>query len=183
MRDNDVGSLMNRVRSCLVVSVVLLALVGCGVGERFEEGAGDAGGEGSSSLGLDPVYALKSVDEIRNQTSLSLGAHVLSKVSFPDIASSQCVNQSLSFSIWSGDFPDLDLSGTDSVQLVTAMSERRQIWFSHFQNEGIYQTFLDTNRPSFSAFNIPVDVPKGTTEVWYEFYCSVGTLSAGKVGV
>ena len=58
------------------------------------------------------------------------------------------------------------------------MDQRQQLYFGR---STAYQTFV--NNAYLINGDTALVAPKGTSVVWYEFYCSTGTLSGGRVDV
>lgn len=162
---------MNRSKLYPIVTCLFVMLASCGGG-----GGGDNNQQPTSS------YQLGDVKDASNQISTTLSS-LIAGVSgqSPTITSANCdgsSTQPVSFSMWVGDYSALTLS-SDNIANVAQMTTRDQIFFSSSQN---YTTLL-----TLTTADTSLNIPKGTQEVWYEFYCNTGTttgtLSAGKVAV
>lgn len=159
---------MSRSKLYPIVTCLLVMLASCGGG----------GGDKDKSPQATSDYKLNNVQQASNQISTTLSS-LITGVSgqSPTITSANCdgsSTQPVSFSMWVGDYAALALS-SDNIMNVAQMTTRQQIFFSSSQK---YTTLL-----TLTAADTSINIPKGTQEVWYEFYCNTGTLSAGKVAV
>ncbi len=139
---------------------------------------------GADSPEPTPSLYVATSAQISNNQEASL-ASVLAKLDSPRpaITTTGCngtVDEPVYFSLWVGDYTSLNLNtgfSTD-IERVAAMTERQQLLQGTTDK---YLTLVNNLSNPDLAGDSSLDLPKGTTEVWYEFYCKVGTISAGKV--
>ena len=159
---------MIRLIAFVMVSSLGFVLLGCGGGRK----------ENSPALASPSnAYRLSSTDQASNSRSISLqtaisGVNVLT----PTVPACGGTGPT-SLSMWVGDYSGLTL-GSDDIANIAQMTTRKQIYFS---NLSLYQSLVAN--PSVLAGEQSLTIPKGNTEIWFEFYCSSGTLTAGKVSV
>jgi len=166
---------MNRSIRVALTGMAALALCACGGG----------GGGAASTTPTPPKYAASAAFDFENSAATSLSA-VLTKIGgqAPVTTDASCVDDPATESpaqftyvtIWAGSYPDASLSGaTTDIQRVALMTERQQV---------AYMTTAQFNIGAAALAGVAdssLEVPLGTTSLWYEFYCKSGTLSAGKV--
>lgn len=185
------GRMMKRALAISLLVAVLPALAACGAGGKdlavllagSQQSEDQASGGGGASTDIRPEYQLKSVEDVSNQMNLSFST-VINKVSIqnPAITGAGCDGtgtEPVWFSMWVGDYAGLNLSAyTSDLERVAQMDQRQQLYFGR---STAYQTFV--NNAYLINGDTALVAPKGTSVVWYEFYCSTGTLSAGRVDV
>lgn len=141
-------------------------------------GGTDAPVTGSSDYSANP-------NDVTNNRDASLTS-VLAAVNnqTPRVTADGCdgtADQPVYVSLWVGDYTSLALYGpsfSNDIQRVAAMADRQQVYYATTPQ---YQALITNLSSADVAGDTSLDLPKGTGEVWYEFYCSIGTLSAGKV--
>lgn len=182
---------MKRALAISLLIAVLPALAACGAGGKdlaillagSQQSGDQASGGSGTSTDIRPEYQLKSVEDVSNQMNLSFST-VINKVSVqnPAITGTGCDGSGTEpvwLSMWVGDYTGLNLSAyTSDLERVAQMDQRQQLYFAR---STAYLTFV--NNPYLINGDTALVAPKGTSVVWYEFYCSTGTLSAGRVDV
>lgn len=164
----EVRDYMRRLITFVLVSSLAFALVGCGGGRKE-----DSASAGSPSN----VYRLSSTAQASNSRSVSLQT-AISGVNVLAPAVPACsLSGPTSLSMWVGDYSALTL-GSNDIANIAQMTTRKQVYFS---NLTLYQSLVAN--PSVLAGEQSLTIPKGNTEIWFEFYCASGTLAAGKVSV
>jgi hypothetical protein len=165
---------MKQLRRWAVCTAVAAALTACGGAD--------------TPVGETTLYKAAATFDLANNQAASLSSVVLSiNDKSPVTTGPGCdgsKDEPVTFRFWAGDFTDLGLYTNYSTDLerVAAMVVRDQPLGSWDRNQ--YLSFLTAATSGQEVTGDKgLDVLSGTTEVWYEFYCSTGTLSAGKVAL
>lgn len=143
-------------------------------------------GGADTPVGETTLYKAAATFDLANNQAASLSS-VLQSINgaSPAITGAGCdgsVDQPVYLSVWVGDYAALGLytNYSTDVARVAVMDSRQQLFYA---TTGQYQTMLGNVSSVDVAGDQSLDIPFGTTEAWYEFYCSTGTLSAGKVAL
>lgn len=167
---------MKRILLTLTGALLMYGLTACGGGSKSSA---------TSTATLNKAYTLESVTQASNDQSISLQT-ILTGVNNQTSGQTTCaatpgeLTPTTLLTIWVGDYSTLKL-GSENIANVALMINRKQVYFSTLE------LFLGlTDNASSLSGEQTITVPKGTREVWYEFYCNggpSGTLAAGKVSV